>query len=729
MALTCKSLLFLLLVVSSAVRQCWARDTSAFRTAKNNFGIKPRNKTQPADNFSSLSTSRNASTKLHKTCNRNKEEVNLAHCWAGEWTDFSISPNDSTHSAEDHDGIQLIGLNPEVSFVPLIITFILITASVLKIGLHHCQTLSKHLPESCVLLILGVVVGLIANVWLASYNQCLRIQESFNAHVFFLYLLPAIMLDSAYSLHDREFINNLATILMHAIIGTLFNTFAIGVSLWGLSAGGMLGSSVSLGIVEVLVFSSLISAVDPVAVLAIFQEIGVNAMLYFLLFGEALLNDAVSVVLYQTLIIFNTQEDNITSGDIGMGIAKFLVVNIGGFLVGLICGLLTAVITKHSGKVRVAEPLTMLVMAYAAYIVSDLLYFSGIIGIITCGLLQWQYAVHNISFKSRTTVKYASKMMASFCDAIIFLTLGITIADPILHKWNAQFILWTLLLCLVFRFIGVYALTWLVNQLTRIQKVTWQEQFVVSYGGLRGAVAFSLALLLVEDDFCNKEVFVTTTVVVVLFTVFIQGTTIRPLVNKLGIRKQEAKKPSLFQSVNLTIFDHVMAGMEKIVGRHGKHYYREKFEHFEYTYLKPWLQKVPTEKDRSIVDTIKGHIIRDLMEEIKVVPAENDSKRSSVSSTPALSTPVKETGEPTLISLDARRGTRAFSNTNGFVQRNDGKPASALGPPARQKISTVSLPSERWLESFKTVLSSRNSNYSLDSISTIDENNLETQRF
>lgn len=116
------------------------------------------------------------------------------------------------------------------------------------------------------------------------------------------------------------------------------------------------------------------------------------------------------------------------------------------------------------------------------------------------------------------------------------------------------------------------------------------------------------------------------------------------------------------------------------------------------------------------------------MEEIKVVPAENDSKRSSVSSTPTLSTPVKEPGEPTLISLDARRGTRAFSKTNVFVQRNDSKPASALGPRAGQKMSTVSLPSERWLESVKTVLSFKNSNYRLKSISTIDENNLETQR-
>ena len=81
------------------------------------------------------------------------------------------------------------------------------------------------------------------------------------------------MLESAYSLHDREFINNLGTILTYAVFGTIFNSFAIGPTLWGLSQVGAMGH-LSLGLVECLAFSSLISAVDPVAVLAIFQEVG-----------------------------------------------------------------------------------------------------------------------------------------------------------------------------------------------------------------------------------------------------------------------------------------------------------------------------------------------------------------------------------------------------------------------------------------------------------------------
>ncbi|CAM6054410.1 unnamed protein product [Sphagnum tenellum] len=126
----------------------------------------------------------------------------------------------------------------------------------------------------------------------------------FSPELFFYFLLPPIVLESAYSLYDDAFFDNLPTILLMAVIGTLFNFILLGFLLFLIYSTGAMGtikgpftpdSENSLGIynldlVEVLVFSSLISAVDPVAVLSIFQEVGVNLDLYFLLFGESLLN-------------------------------------------------------------------------------------------------------------------------------------------------------------------------------------------------------------------------------------------------------------------------------------------------------------------------------------------------------------------------------------------------------------------------------------------------------
>ncbi|CAN8016318.1 unnamed protein product, partial [Ixodes persulcatus] len=112
----------------------------------------------------------------------------------------------------------------------------------------------------------------------------------------FSFYLFRIILESAYSLHDSAFFSNIGTILLFAVLGTVINAFTIGPSLYFLSNVGAIGLS-DLDLLECLVFSSLISAVDPVAVLAIFQEVGVNKVLYFLVFGESLLNgECVSLV-------------------------------------------------------------------------------------------------------------------------------------------------------------------------------------------------------------------------------------------------------------------------------------------------------------------------------------------------------------------------------------------------------------------------------------------------
>ena len=108
------------------------------------------------------------------------------------------------------------------------------------------------------------------------------------------------------------------------------------------------------------------------------------------------------------------------------------------------------------------------------------------------------------------------------CDAVIFLVLGLVIVNDS-HEWHTGFVLWTLLACVVYRFIGVFALTWLANKLNRMRKINLEEQFIMAYGGLRGAIAFALVNLLKPKQFEHRNMFVTTTVVVILFTVFVQG--------------------------------------------------------------------------------------------------------------------------------------------------------------------------------------------------------------
>lgn len=479
-----------------------------------------------------------------------------------------------------HEGVTVASIRWDFVSVPFVFTVFIILAGFSKIVFHHANFLSSIVPESCMLILLGTMVGGIAHVTHSDYVP------NFSPDLFFLFLLPPIILESAYSLHDSAFFSNIGTILLFAVLGTIINAFTIGPSLYFLNNIGAIGLP-NLSLLECLVFSSLISAVDPVAVLAIFQEVGVNKVLYFLVFGESLLNDAVTVVLYNMMVAFFGSD--ITAREIGVGFAAFLSVSLGATAIGCFMGMITAVATKYTHDVRVVEPLAVLGIAYLSYLTAELVHFSGIISIICCGLVQVQYAMGNISRKSYTTVKYFTKMLSAVSDTVIFIFLGIVLVNK-RHVWNTGFVVWSAALCLVYRFMTVFGLTYIVNMLGRVKKINLEEQFIMAYGGLRGAVAFSLVIMLSACKFPNYETFVTTTLVIVLFTVFIQGASVKPLVNLLKIRLQQTEGEKLIREINSKLVDNIMLGIEEITGHRGGNYWKQVMEQIDEKYLKPLLQ-------------------------------------------------------------------------------------------------------------------------------------------
>ena len=178
---------------------------------------------------------------------------------------------------------------------------------------------------------------------------------------------------------NRPFFDNLGTILLLAIVNTLFNTICIGLTLWGFSFTPIYGGT-KFEMLPCLVFAALISAVDPVAVLATFTEIHVNDMLYIIVFGESLLNDAVSVVLYRMFDSFaKIGQANLIPLDIVLGCLSFFVVALGGVLIGIIFGVIACFTTKFTEHTPVLEPLIILVYAYLAYLTSEMFSVSGIL--------------------------------------------------------------------------------------------------------------------------------------------------------------------------------------------------------------------------------------------------------------------------------------------------------------------------------------------------------------
>ncbi|XP_022100275.1 sodium/hydrogen exchanger 1-like isoform X2 [Acanthaster planci] len=493
-----------------------------------------------------------------------------------------------------HGGVHVASWNLEYVKLPLTVTGFALFVGVAKIGFHHADFLSAIFPESVLLIVMGVIFGGIA---FATGNT-----GSLQSETFFLYLLPPIILEASYSLHDRTFLDNLISILMYAVVGTLINTFLIGLTLYGISLTGAYGDSFTINLIECLVFSSLISAVDPVAVLAIFQEIHVNHVLYFLVFGESLLNDAVTVVLYNMMNSLLSL-DSIPASQIVLGFVSFFTVSLGGAAIGIIVGLVTAFLTKFTKHVRVVEPLAILGMAYLSYLLAELFHFSGIISIICCGLAQVQYAFDNISRKSSTTVTYFTKMLSTTTESLIFLQLGQTLwAES--HQWNTGFVIFTLLFIFVYRAFGVVVITFIVNKF-RITKINKEEQFIMSYGGLRGAVAFSLVATLRVEDVPIRNALVTTTLVVILVTVFLQGITIKPLVRLFRIKRTIGEEPTVSVVIHQTVIDYVMAGIEEVIGHKGHNYFRMWLESLDNRFMKKYLQREPTSWEDEVMKTFE----------------------------------------------------------------------------------------------------------------------------
>ncbi|KAG8451852.1 hypothetical protein GDO86_003880 [Hymenochirus boettgeri] len=460
--------------------------------------------------------------------------------------------------------------------IPFEITLWILLASLAKIGFHLYHKLPTIVPESCLLILVGLILGGI----IFGMNE--KSPPAMKTDVFFLYLLPPIVLDAGYFLPTRPFFDNAGTIFWYAVVGTLWNAIGIGISLFGICQIEAFGLT-NISVLQCLLFGSLISAVDPVAVLAVFENIHVNEQLYILVFGESLLNDAVTVVLYNLFKSF-CEMKTIETVDIFSGIASFFLVGIGGVLIGIVFGFVAAFTTRFTRNIRVIEPLFVFLYSYLSYLTAEMFHLSGIMAITTCAMSMKKYVEENVSQKSYTTIKYFMKMLSSVSETLIFIFMGVSTVGRN-HEWNWAFVCFTLFFCLLWRASGVFILTQMIN-LFRTIPLTLKDQFIIAYGGLRGAICFSLVFLLPDSVIPRKKLFITSAIVVIFFTVFIQGITIRPLVEILNVKRANVKQQIISEEIHNRFLDHVKAGIEDICGHWGHNYCKDKFKRFDEKFLR-----------------------------------------------------------------------------------------------------------------------------------------------
>lgn len=220
----------------------------------------------------------------------------------------------------------------------------------------------------------GMTVGLVLRV---SAGDSIRDLVSFDYQIFFNLLLPPIILSSGYELHQANFFRNIGTILTFAFAGTFISAVVIGIILWLYTRIPLEG--LQMGWVDAISVGATLSATDPVTILAIFNSYKVDPKLYTIIFGEAILNDAIAIVIFESAL--KAKEGATTLGFLGLfwGIWIFLRDFFGSLVIGAAVGIGTALGLKYTYVRRYPkiESCLIVLIAYATYFFSQAIHMSG----------------------------------------------------------------------------------------------------------------------------------------------------------------------------------------------------------------------------------------------------------------------------------------------------------------------------------------------------------------
>lgn len=423
----------------------------------------------------------------------------------------------------------------------------LMVTVVVSIALYFDYKIKKnkffYLPESAASMLFGTILGVLI-CWTSTPEQ--QVAARFNSSLFFFILLPPIIFEAGYTIKQGNFFKNFGTIILYAVGGTLISTFIVGYGLYALAVKGIVPLD-SSDAIECLLFGSLISATDPVATLTLMGSplIGAPPVLYALVFGEAVLNDAVAIVLYQSFEAFlSVQFDSTT---VAQAMVKFAWVSFGSLGVGVAVGLMASFMFKQTNFKSLPhfEITLTLLFAFSSYFMSEALHLSGIMALFFCGLTLAHYNTTNISEITQHATHDAFKSLAQICETFVFVYLGITIGLSAAGtvgdiQWSASLSFFTLLFCLIGRACNTFPLTWWANRSRRV-KIPFRMQICIWFSGLRGAIAFALSL---QVPTSNGSVIMTSTLVVVVITTFIFGGLTEPMLRLNGMKGYGAKDPN-----------------------------------------------------------------------------------------------------------------------------------------------------------------------------------------
>jgi monovalent cation:H+ antiporter, CPA1 family len=373
------------------------------------------------------------------------------------------------------------------------------------------------IPYTVALVLGGLLLSVVHLPALAPLHQGNR-PDWLTPDVILILFLPALLFEGSLKIELRHIRTDIAPLLLLANLGVLIATLVTGLVIY---------YAVGMSLIVALLFGSMVSATDPISVLSIFKEVAIDERLSVLVEGESLLNDGTAVALFQILLA------SAVGGGIGLalGAGQFLLSVVGGALLGLSLGYFVSTLTKRIDDAQIEITFTT-ILAYGTFLLARHLHLSGVIATVAAGLVIGNVAAkRGMSTRTLTALRSFWEYASFIINSLVFLLIGLEVRlGGALRAWKP--ILMAIAAIFLGRILSVYMLVTFSNLFSKRIPFVWQH--VMVWGGLRGALSLALALSL-DSAFPYRDQILNLTFGVVVFSILVQGLSIKPLLRILKL--------------------------------------------------------------------------------------------------------------------------------------------------------------------------------------------------
>lgn len=451
-------------------------------------------------------------------------------------------------------------------------TLSMFTLLLASVGTYYISRKIK-LPYTVLLMLVGSLLVPLSYVGPFSFLR----EFTLTPELLFYIFLPILIFESAYNMRIRELQHNIWAVSFFSIGSLLISAAFVGLVLWYLLSW----FGLEIPMIVIFLFGALISATDPVAVLALFKEYGVPRRLSFLFEGESLFNDGTSLALFLVVLGVATTGFH-GAATILSGIVSFSVMVVGGVAFGIFMGFLFAKILEKVEEDEHAEVTITMLVAHLTFILSEaiahsfsigghVVHLSSIIATVMASMVIGNYGRSKISPRVESFLERYWGYFAFLANSLVFISMGLLFANlPIDFRMFAVPVLFAVLVVMIGRALSIYPVAWILNRMKKEESIPMSWQHLLSWGSLRGALAVTMVLLIPDNfsvagwayDFSVKEFLMALTIGCVYFTLFVKATTIGKMIHVFKLDALSSIENAEYRQSRAYAFSHALGKLD-----------------------------------------------------------------------------------------------------------------------------------------------------------------------